>query len=85
MPSCVAHVVQRADVGMIELRDRAGLAVEALAELRIGGERVRENLDRDRAIEARVARLVDLAHAAGAEGGEDFVRAEASAGLQCHG
>ena len=34
----LAHVVQRADVRMIELRDRARLAVEPLAELRIGGE-----------------------------------------------
>ena len=34
----VADVVQRADVRMIELRDRARFAVEALAELRIGGE-----------------------------------------------
>ena len=30
----LAHVVQRADVRMIELRDRAGFAIEALAELR---------------------------------------------------
>ena len=41
-----------------------------------------QDLDRDRAIEPRVARLVDLAHAARAEGGEDLVRAEAGAGLQ---
>ena len=80
-----ADVVQRADVGMIELRDRAGFAVEPLAELRIGGERLREDLDGDRAIEPRVARLVDLAHPAGAEGGENFVRAEARARLECHG
>ena len=33
----VADVVQRTDVRVIELRDGAGLAVEALAELRIGG------------------------------------------------
>ena len=38
-----------------------------------------QDLDRDDAIEPRVAGLVDLAHAAGAEGGEDFVRAEADA------
>ena len=36
-----AHVVQRADVRMIELRDRAGFAVEALAELRVGREACR--------------------------------------------
>jgi len=47
----VADVVQGADVRMIELRGRAGFAVEALAELRISGERRREDLDRDGAIE----------------------------------
>jgi len=67
---------------MIELRDRACFAIEPFAELRIGGERLRENLDGNRTIEARVARLVDLPHAAGPEGGEDLVRAEADAGLQ---
>ena len=37
-------------------------------------------LDRDVAIEPRVARPIHFTHAAGAEGGEDLVRAEASAG-----
>ena len=77
-----AHVVQRADVWMIKLRNRAGFAVEALTELRIGSERAGENLDRDRAIEPCVARLVDLAHPSRAERGEDFVRAKARAGLE---
>ena len=71
-------------MGVIELRDRAGFAVEALAELRIGGEALGQNLDRDGAIEARVARFVDLAHPAGAKRRDDFVRAEASAGGQRH-
>ena len=39
----------------------------------------RQDLDRDGAIEPRVARLVDLAHAAGADGGDDLVRAESGA------
>ena len=38
---------------MRELRDRAGLTVEALAELRVGSERLGQNLDRDDAIESR--------------------------------
>ncbi len=79
-----ANVVERADMRMIELRDRAGFAVEAVAELRISGQRLRENFDRDGAIEARVARLVDLTHAASAEGGLDFVRAEARTGGKSH-
>jgi hypothetical protein len=35
-PTLLADVVQRADVWMIELRDRARFAIEALAELRVG-------------------------------------------------
>ncbi len=69
---------------MIELRDGAGFAVEPLAKLRVAGEDVRQDFDRDGAIEARIARLVDFAHAAGAKGGEHFVRTKASAGLNCH-
>ena len=80
----LADVVERADVRMIELRDRARFAVEPLAELRVGGEALGQDLDRDGAIEARVARLVDLAHAARADRRRDFVRAEASAGGQRH-
>ena len=44
----------------------------------------RQDLDRDGAIQARVARLVDLAHSAGADWREDLVRAEASSGGQRH-
>jgi hypothetical protein len=80
----LAHVVQRADVRMIELRDRPGLAIKALAELRIGCKGVRENLDRDRAIEPRVSGFVHLSHPTGADERQDFVWAEASAGEQWH-
>ena len=38
-----------------------------------------QHLDGDRAVQAGVGRLVDLAHAAGAEGGTDLVRAERGA------
>ena len=50
---------------MIERRDRTRFTVKPLAELRVGGEMRRQHLDRDRAIQARVAGLVDLAHPAG--------------------
>ena len=71
VPCCSPTSYRVQMCGCVELRDRARLAVEALAELRVGRERLGEDLDGDRAIEARVARLVDLAHAAGPEGGED--------------
>ena len=69
---------------MIERGDDARFALEALAEVRIGSQGRGEDLDGDDAIEAGVARLVDLAHAAGAKGGLDFVRAKACARLQGH-
>ena len=49
------------------MRNDARLAVEAFAELWIAGNFTRENFDRDRAIEARVAGLVNLAHSTRAE------------------
>ena len=71
-------IVERADVGMIQRRDSARFALESFAELGLG------NLDRDDAIEARVAGLVHLAHAARADGRKDFVRAEFFAGRERH-
>ena len=73
-------VVQRADVRMIERRDRARLALEALAQLRIRRERRRQDLDRHRAIEPRIARPIDLAHATRADERDDFIGAEVHAG-----
>ena len=54
---------------MIQRGDRAGFALEALAEL-FGGD-----FDGDVAPEARVAGAIHFAHAAGADEREDFVRA----------
>jgi hypothetical protein len=78
------EVVDGKDVRMRELGDRARLALEACERLGVVGQLGGEDLDRDVAIEFRVARLVDLAHAAGPERGEDFVRAEARAVRQNH-
>ena len=52
--------------GWLKRGDGSRLALEARAELRVGRELRRQHLDRDHAIEPRVARLVDLAHPAGA-------------------
>jgi hypothetical protein len=40
-------------------------------------KRLRQDLDRDEAIEPRVARAIDLSHSTGAEWGDDLVRTEA--------
>src|SRR5262249_51039630 len=64
-------VVKRADVGMIERRYRACLALEPLAEL------FAYHLNRDSAAETRVHRPKDLPHTAFAEFAFDTVGAEA--------
>jgi hypothetical protein len=50
-----------------EPRRRTDLAQEALAQLWLRGERGRQELDRDRALERDVAREVDYSHPAAAE------------------
>src|SRR5687767_13358980 len=48
-------------------------ASEPRDAIRVVGKRIGKNLDRDVAIELRIASAVDLAHAAGAEQRVDFV------------
>src|SRR4029453_19528127 len=47
----VADVVQGADVGMVELGNDSGFAVEAVAELTITPQPIRRDLDGDDAME----------------------------------
>ena len=72
------------DVRMVERRDDACLAFEALAPLRIVGKRRRQDLDRDFASKPGIARAIDLAHAAFTEVRENFVRAELAACVKRH-
>ena len=62
------------------MRNRAGFTIEAFAELPVRRERVRNDFDRDRAIEPRVTGFVHLAHTACPKGRDDLIRAEAGAG-----
>ncbi len=80
----MSDVEQCADVRMIERRDRARLAFEAVAQLRVGGQGRRQDLDGHAAIKPRVARPVDFAHAPCAERAQDFVRTEPGAGCEAH-
>ena len=79
----MANIVQSADVGMIQRRNRPCLALKALPGF---GRREmrRKNLNRNRAIEAGVARAVNLAHAACTDGGDDFIGAELCARSEWH-
>src|ERR1035438_4732876 len=72
-------VVKLADIGMVQGRDGACLALEALIEPALG------NLDRDGAIHPRVDRFVHLSPAAGAHGCQDLIGPQSSSGSQRHG
>ena len=71
--------VNRPDVGMIERRQQARLALEARAPVGIGQPEIRQDLEGDLAAERRVASPIDVAHAAGAEQSGDLVGSEALA------
>jgi len=60
------------------------LAREAGERLGACGEPFGQDLDRDLALQACVARPVDLSHPAGAELREDLVGAETGARADCH-
>ena len=72
-------VVQRADVRVIQRRDRVGFTLEAIAEL-LGG-----HLDRHFAVQPRVVGAVDFAHASDTDRRGDFIRAQPVAGNEWHG
>ena len=78
------HPIQRRDVGMIQRGEHLRFALEPRDAFGVGRERVRQNLDRDRSAKLRIARAIDLAHAARAEGGKDLVRAETNPGRKGH-
>ena len=60
----VAHVVQRADVGVVQAGNGLGFTAEAGQPLRVAGEMFRKDLDGDGPSETSVGSLVDFAHPA---------------------
>ena len=66
----------RRNVRMVERRQDACFTLEPREPLRIAGERVRKDLDRDVAAQLRIARAVDLAHPAAPDEGLDLIDAE---------
>ena len=69
---------------VIQGGDRAGLALEPLLQIGIGGDVLGEHLDGDGAVQPGVASLVDLALATRAEGGLDLVGTEGCAWREGH-
>ena len=69
---------------MAQLGDRHRLATEALAELRVLGKHLGQDLERDHALERRLVGLEDRGHAAPSYLLDDLVRADLDAWAQLH-
>jgi len=67
---------------MVERRENVRLPFEARESIRIKRERLWQNLQRDVAIELRVARAINLAHPAHTDNRQYFVRAEVGAAAE---
>ena len=76
MPSGILEPVNRTDVRMIQRREHLRFALEPRQAIRIAGKCRRQDLDRDVAIQLRIARAVDLAHPADAEQAVDAEHAD---------
>ena len=72
-------VEQRADVAVTQRRGGAGFGFQPPPAIRVGRGIGRQDLQRHRAAQARVARPVDLAHPADGDEAIDLERAEATA------
>jgi hypothetical protein len=69
-------VVQGHDIGMLKTSHQQRFALEALAELRIGGNVVVHDLDHDLPAQIDLASQIDLAHAAFTEESDGFIAAQ---------
>ena len=69
---------------MIQRGEHLRFALEPREAIGIVREGLGQHLDRDVAIQPRIARAIDLAHAARAEQRQDFICAETSAGREGH-
>jgi len=74
------NAVDMRDVRMIERRERLRFAREPHQPIRIVRKRVREDFERDLAIELGIARPIHLPHPAFADRGRDRVDGETRAG-----
>ena len=78
------EVVDRRDARMVQRREDVRLAGEAGEPVGVLRERPGHDLEGHFALETRVARAPDLAHASGSERAEDLVGPEAGAGSDEH-
>jgi hypothetical protein len=69
---------------MVERGESLRFALESCDSFGVRDEQFGQHLEGHVAIEFRIARPIDLSHAAAANEGEDFVGAESGAGRQPH-
>ena len=74
------QAVNLSDVGMIEGGQRLRFTREPRQAFHVAGDRLWQDLDGDLSIQPGIARAIHFAHAAGADRGEDLVRADSGAG-----
>ena len=70
---------------MVHRREHLGLALEPHHPFGIAGNLIGQNFDGDVAIERRIPRAIDFAHAARTERGLNLIAAQAGAGVERHG
>src|SRR6185503_16443780 len=76
--------VDGGDPGMIQGGEDPGFTIEARQAFRVARERLWQDFQGDVAIETNVARPINLAHAAGADRLDDFVRTKTRTGNEGH-
>ena len=79
-----ADVIKRADIRMLQRRNRLGLALETLPGFGIIRKTGGQDLDRHSAVEPGVAGAVHLSHSASTERSQDFVRSELRSSGEAH-
>jgi len=85
LPEMISEVVDRNDVGVVELGDHLCLPLEPPQELGILHKGGMHYLDGDVAVQRRMVRLEDRSHSALAELLDDPIRADVFAWLEGHG
>ena len=80
----VLQTMDTGDVRVGKCREELGLPLEPREALGVVRELRRQEFDGDLASELRVARSIDLAHAACAERRHDLVPTERAAGVETH-
>ena len=78
------ETIDMSDVRVVERSERLRFLLEARDAHRVVRERRGQHLDRDVATELRIARAIDLAHAARADRLDDFIRPEPRAERDRH-